>query len=262
MSDQLEPNQRLIIAIDALDTINHYSQPLGSNLFYLPRYLPDRVYFLLTRRPFLREKSGLLIEAPSQTLDLGDYPEETREDVQTYIQQYLTLPYEGKREQNSPGSRGKKSSEQEFIALLTDASENNFMYLSQIISVIAEGFYPEPFQIVEMLQTMSLNSSGLEAYYQSHWQKMKGQGLSRVGLAVLSVLVDTLQISFRKGGEKGGGISAEAIAQLINEDEYEVEELLENWLEFLQHERIGEETRYSLYHSSFRRRLSQQLNAV
>ncbi|HAJ63601.1 MAG TPA: ATP-binding protein, partial [Cyanobacteria bacterium UBA8543] len=50
----------------------------------------ERVYFLLTRRPFLREKSGLLIETPSQILDLGDYPEQNQEDVHTYIRNYLT----------------------------------------------------------------------------------------------------------------------------------------------------------------------------
>jgi len=63
ISDSLEPNQRLIIAIDALDAIAPNSQAPSSNLFYLPRYLPHQVYFLLTRRPFVRERSRLLIEA-------------------------------------------------------------------------------------------------------------------------------------------------------------------------------------------------------
>lgn len=90
ISDRLEPHQRLIIAIDALDAIDRTVQPPGTNLFYLPRYLPDGVYFILTRRPFKREKSGLLIEVPSQVLDLSEYPEQNREDVQAYIRQYLT----------------------------------------------------------------------------------------------------------------------------------------------------------------------------
>ncbi len=38
----------------------------------------------------MRDKSGLLIETPSQILDLGKYPEQNREDVQAYIRQYLT----------------------------------------------------------------------------------------------------------------------------------------------------------------------------
>ena len=57
-------------------------------------------------------------------------------------------------------------------------------------------------------------------------------------------------------------MSAEDIAQIIDEDEFDIEEVLENWLEFLQPERIQGATRYSLYHSSFRNWLAQQLNAA
>ena len=118
VSDQLEPQQKFIIAIDALDAIDRTNQTPGSNLFYLPRYLPRGVYFLLTRRPYIKKKSGLLIEAPSQVLDLAEYSEQNREDVQAYIRQYFT-------------------SEQEFITQLTAKSENNFMYLSQILPAIS-----------------------------------------------------------------------------------------------------------------------------
>jgi hypothetical protein len=279
ISDSLQPNQPLIIAIDALDAIDRNSQPPGSNLFYLPRYLPDKVYFLLTRRPFVRERSGLLIETPSQTLDLGDYPEQNREDVQAYIRNYLTppapLPYKGRGEQNeqnsssiAPLSKEKKGlsnspllageglgersnlkswltthniNEEEFCTRLTAESQNNFMYLSQILPAIAQGFYSEPFQRDRI-------PPGLEAYYQSHWQQIKGNGLSSIELAVLNILVQQEQ-----------PISAEAIADAIDEDDYEVEEALENWIEFLQQQHIDAETRYSLYHSSFRHWLGQHL---
>src|SRR5919202_1399611 len=199
ISDNLEPDQQLIIAIDALDAIDPHSQSASSNLFYLPRYLPHKVYFLLTRRPFVKERSRLLIEAPSQVLNLEDYPEQNRDDVQVYIQNYLTppapLPYKGRGEQNEQNSSsiiplskeekgasdspllageglGERSnlkswlsthniSEQEFCDsvsvagrspallrfadLLTTQSENNFMYLSEILPAIAQGFYSEPF---------------------------------------------------------------------------------------------------------------------
>ncbi|MEH1943065.1 MAG: hypothetical protein V7L01_22975 [Nostoc sp.] len=55
---------------------------------------------------------------------------------------------------------------------LTTLSENNFMYLSQVISAIpsvsfanAENFYPESFQSNQL-------PPGLEAYYQQHLHKM------------------------------------------------------------------------------------------
>ncbi|MBW4591568.1 MAG: ATP-binding protein [Brasilonema angustatum HA4187-MV1] len=243
ISDKLEPSQRLIIAIDALEAIDPNSQPPGTNLFYLPRYLPDRVYFLLTRRPFKREKSGLLIEAPSQILDLSEYPEENREDVQAYIQEYLTpLSHDGEcRDVACNVSTNHNINELDVMHRLTTASENNFMYLHHTLNAIAEGFYSEPYQF-------DCIPPGLEAYYQQHWQKMKSEGLSDLVLKVMSVLTCA----------ETGEISAKGIAQAIAEDEYDVEEILENWLEFLQQHRIGKETRYSFYHSHFRLWLANQ----
>ncbi|WP_375515930.1 ATP-binding protein [uncultured Nostoc sp.] len=268
ISDELEPDQKLIIAIDGLNCIDRNSQPPGTNLFYLPRYLPDGVYFLLTRRPFLREKSGLLIETPSQSLDLADYPEQNRQDIQAYIQNYLTpltpLPYEGRGEQDySPplvgeglGERSNlkswlsnhQISEQEFCDRLTTLSENNFMYLSQVISAIAENFYPESFESNQL-------PPGLEAYYQQHLQKMfpPEQGTEH-STDVLNVLIQQQKaISVQVLAQTAAGI-----AQIIDTDEYDVEEVLENWLEFLQQQRIASQTHYSLYHSNFRDWLGRQ----
>ena len=283
ISDSLEPNQRLIIAIDALDAIAPNSQAASSNLFYLPRYLPHKVYFLLSRRPFVRERSRLLIEAPSQILDLGDYPQQNRDDVQAYIRQCLTpltpLAKGGTRIENSRGKEGTKMeesdssnsppflrgaggdlkswltthniNEEEFCDTLTAQTENNFMYLSQILAAITQGFYSQALKLDRL-------PSNLEAYYQSHWQRMVGKELSSVELRVLRCLI-TLQPSLNPL-LKNEGISAQLIAQMIDEDEYDVEGVLENWIEFLVQEQIDGETRYSLYHSSFRDWLGQQLS--
>ena len=269
ISDSLEPNQPLIIAIDALDAIAPNSQAASSNLFYLPRYLPHQVYFLLTRRPFVRERSRLLIETPSQIFDLEQYPQQNREDVRAYIQHYLTAPE--LRANLESWLTANHISKQDFCDRLTEKSENNFMYLSQILQAIgvseaggqrptggrstasiAQGFYPKPFEFDQL-------PSSLEAYYQSHWQQMiTNRHVSAVGqspvqasveLAILNILVQEVQ-----------PISAEAVAQIIEQDEYEVEEVLETWIEFLQQQQIGGATCYRLYHCSFRNWLGKQLN--
>lgn len=266
ISDALESNQRLIVVVDGLDAVDYESQPLGSNLFYLPRYLPERVYFLLARRPFIKAKARLLIETPSQILDLAAYPEQNQKDVQAYIRRSLITSVATTRETQamhclsnpcleteSRAESGKRSnlkswltnhniSEEEFCDDLFRKSENNFMYLSQILSAIAEGFYLKPYQRHRL-------PLGLEAYYQQHWRKMKEQGLSHVALSVLSVL---------NHQENGRGISPEVIAEIIDEDEYEVQEVLENWLEFLVQRKVSTETRYSLYHYSFQDWLAKQ----
>jgi ABC-type dipeptide/oligopeptide/nickel transport system ATPase component len=164
ISDELEPNQKLIIAIDALDAINPDNQPLGTNLFYLPRYLPQGVYFLLTRRPFKIEKSGLLIEAPSQILDLSQHDLKNWDDEQEFTQ---------------------------------------------------------------------------------HWQKMQAADFSDIAVKILRVLTSAQ----KEKVSMGWGVNA--IAQTINEDAYEVEEVLENWFEFLRQQKVDGEICYSLYHPNF-----------
>jgi AAA ATPase domain len=262
ISDKLEPSQRLIIAIDALDAIDPDSQPSGTNLFYLPRYLPDKVYFILTRRPFKSEKSGLLIETPSQTLDLSEYPQENYEDVQAYIRRNLT-PFptrEGDDDNYSPPLLEEGLGERSQLCdRLTNVSENNFMYVYHFLNAmpvavlfenpfgeraatIAAGFDSEVFQFDRI-------PPGLEAYYRQHWQKMQGDNLSSMALAVLQTLVQQLQ-----------PISAETVAQIINEDAYDVEEVMESWYEFLQPQQFGRKTRYGVYHSNFRNWLARQIN--
>jgi hypothetical protein len=125
------------------------------------------------------------------------------------------------------------------------------MYLSQIFVAITEGFYSQAFKVDRL-------SPKLEAYYQSHWQRMASKQLSSLELGILRCLV-TLQPSLDPL-LKNEGISAQLIAETIDEDEYDVEVVLENWIEFLQQEQIDGETRYSLYHSSFRDWLGQQLS--
>ncbi|WP_414548389.1 hypothetical protein [Anabaena sp. CCY 0017] len=133
--------------------------------------------------------------------------------------------------------------EREFGDRLSTSSENNFMYLTQIMSAIAQALTCqfadnldlEPFEYNQL-------PPALAAYYQQHLQKMlppaQQQEFSR---DILNILATEQQ-----------PISAEAIADILDIDEFTVEEILENWLEFLQRRTTGDQTQYQLYHSSFR----------
>ena len=253
ISDNLQPNQKLIIAIDSLNCINSHLQPPGTNIFYLPRYIPQGVYFLLSRRPFLSDNSGLLIEAPVQSLHLADYPQENKQDIQNYIQSYINLSPECRDvpwKVSTPNNVSTLKSwlnthqinEAEFITNLTNRSENNFMYVSQILTAITNNFYPQPSQLATSFPPP------LETYYQQHLEKMLGSQYEDFPLAVLKVLAQTTQ-----------PISVTDIANLLNTDEYDVEEVLEDWLEFLQVETISDSTTYKFYHDNFRQWLIKSL---
>ncbi|MDF2387686.1 hypothetical protein JMG10_39945 [Nostoc ellipsosporum NOK] len=120
------------------------------------------------------------------------------------------------------------------------------MYLSEIIKAISLSSNSPALDFDQL-------PPSLEAYYQQHLQQMLPANFPSQGrklqLSVLSVLVQLLS-----------PVSAAVIANSIDADEYDVEEVLENWREFLTLQHIDGEIRYSLYHSSFRDFLSNQLN--
>ncbi|MDJ0555203.1 MAG: AAA family ATPase [Microcoleaceae cyanobacterium MO_207.B10] len=241
ISDNLTADQKLIVVVDGCDNLDRQSQPRDSNIFYLPRYLPKQVYFLLARRPFLRAKSGLLIETPAETLNLEEYPEQNQADARAYIEHYLAIPGVGANIKSWLFENG--ISETQFCQELVAESGNNFIYLSQVLG----GIPPSPpweggDRKAGRDVPWNVPTAGLEKYYQSLWQKMVGDGLSEIELGVLRVLV-----------EQEETVSVEAISQFIDVDEYDVEEVLENWLEFLHWQEIGGEICYSLYHWSFRK---------
>ena len=231
ISDNLTADQKLIVVVDGCHNLDSTSQPRDSNIFYLPRYLPKGVYFLLARRPFLRAKSGLLIETPAETLNLEQFPEQNQADARAYIEHYLAIPEVGANIKSWVAENDR--SEAEFCRELVGESGNNFMYLSRVLGLIPPN---------TNLKGGDRNlPASLEEYYYSLWQKMGGEGLSEIELGVLRVLV-----------EQEETVSVEAISQFIDVDEYDVEEVLENWLEFLHQQEIGGEIWYSLYHWSFR----------
>ncbi|HEY9694274.1 MAG TPA: ATP-binding protein [Oculatellaceae cyanobacterium] len=170
ISDRLHPEERLIITIDGCDRIDINNQPRGSNILYLPRYLPEKVYFLLTRRPFLPDKSGLLIETPSQYLDLSAYLEQNRADVQEYIKNYHLL---------HPSEMGW---------LKINEHETNFMYASEILKAINQDIYPQ----------------GLQIYYQNHLNKMNLITTNQQTIAgkVLNIVVQEQSISIETIAER------------------------------------------------------------
>ncbi|MEJ6482602.1 ATP-binding protein [Nostoc punctiforme UO1] len=232
ISNRLQPKQRLIITIDGCDRIDINNQPRGSNIFYLPRYLPEKVYFILSRRPFLADKSGLLIETPAQSLDLSNFPEQNRADIQEYIKTYLN------KSSHSEPILSEEKNRRDFSLNMTEQGfndETNFMYIKEILTAINEDIFPQNLQI----------------YYQNHLEKMNLATSKQqpMALQVLNILVQEQPISI------------EIIAERLDVDEYEIKVILDKWREFLHLESIGAEIHYSIYHPSFRDWLRQQLES-
>ncbi|MEL7242899.1 MAG: AAA family ATPase, partial [Cyanobacteria bacterium J06573_2] len=232
VAEKIHADERLVIVVDALDEVE---QKIGAeNILYLPETLPEKVYFLLTRRPYTPNKKRLRVSVPIEELDLtaSEYQTKNKEDIKEYINFFINKDIESK-DALKKWINERNINVNDFRQQVADKSENNFMYVRYMLPAIARGFYDD----------LSLQQlpDGLQEYYQTHWVRMgmddKPQELM---VKILFILV-----------ESGTAITCEMIAQIIEEDECKVEKVLEEWFEYLKNQEIEEETCYSIYHATF-----------
>ena len=229
---KLSVDKSLIIVVDALDEVEQESG--AANILYLPENLPERVYFFLTRRPYTQDKKRLRISVPSQELDLSqtEYHQLNIEDIKGYICLFLNFDEQYKDALRKWINRRNINAAQ-FIEQVAEKSENNFMYLRYVLPEIARGIYND--------LTLQQLPSGLENYYQTHWIRMGMDDKPKaLKVKILFVLVEVVT-----------AIPCEMIADILKEDEYEVESVLDEWVEYLKRQKIEGETCYGIYHKSF-----------
>ncbi|MBD2213327.1 hypothetical protein H6G27_26135 [Nostoc linckia FACHB-104] len=225
VSPKLAESRKLVIAIDALDEVDLASQDVGANILYLPPSLPQGVYFLLTRR---RVTLPFVVHAPQHLFKLMEYRDQSRQDVQNYIWGATRRP------KLQAWIDRREMTVEEFVNQLADKSENNFMYLRYVLPQIEDGFY----------QDLSIESlpKGLEGYYEDHWRRMgmAAKPLPRTKLKIVYIL-----------GEIRQPVSRRLISEYASEDQLTVQNVLDEWEQFLHEQPIDDQTCYSIYHSSF-----------
>jgi hypothetical protein len=193
----------------------------------LPEVLPDNVYFIVSKRP-----ESLLLPMNHRVFDLMQYDAESLADVKLYID---------KRTSNSASiqswiSRQNLQREQ-FVAAVAQKSQNNFMYLRYVLNDIDSGKYSDV--------TLKDLPRELEGYYEKHWARMemavKDKELRRRKLKVIYLLTKT-----RKP------VSCDLLADFAEEDALDVQEVLDDWEQFLRRNNYTP-PHYSIYHASFQR---------
>ncbi|MEZ2239981.1 ATP-binding protein [Microcoleus sp.] len=218
--------KKLIIVVDALDEVDLSLQGRGSNVLYLPDALPDNVYFIVSKQP-------KRLPLPNhQVFDLMQYSAESLADVKVYID---------KRTGNSASIQSwinrQNLQREQFVAAVAEKSQNNFMYLRYVLNDIDSGKYSDV-----NLQDLPRE---LEGYYDKHWARMemavRDKELRRRKLKVIYLLTKT-----RKP------VCCDILADFAEEDALDVQEVLDDWEQFL---RRSSDTPpdYSIYHASFQR---------
>jgi hypothetical protein len=191
---------------------------------------------LLTRRRYEPTKERLYTEGlKKEYLDLTDqkYDAENAKDIQEYIRSCL----ENDNSEHKTGLQNwitsKNITDESFIKELAAKSENNFMYLRYVLPEIAKGKYND-LNLTQLPQ-------GLQDYYQKHWERMKMNDSSKeMKVMILFTLV-----------EIATPIPCEMIFDILNQDECDVQNVLDEWIEYLRTQTIDGDICYSIYHASF-----------
>jgi hypothetical protein len=226
----LVEGQKLVVVVDALDEVETSGHPEGANILFLPPTLPDCVFFVKTRRHVeLQFKTS----SPYELCKLSAFSEDTRHDIVTYIQRAL------KDGALRKWVESHDLGEDEFVATMADKSENNFMYLRHVLPALTHGAY-EGSAIEELPQ-------GLQQYYQEHWHRL---GMTAKPVPVAKIRVVYILSEVRHPASRAL-ISQFASTSDAKADELAVQEILDDWREFL-HETKGDASHYSVYHASFR----------
>ena len=238
-SQKLSNYENLVIVIDALDEVD---QEDNGNLLNLPVYLPEKVYIILTRRPYNLDDKRLTLSPDTkyQELDLRKYLDNSKDDVKAYILEFLGL------EKYKAGlemwiNQQHDLSKPKFVDTIAAKSENNFMYLRYVLEAIAEGFYQD-----EKLEQLP---AGLQGYYESHWRIM--------GMTNRPLPKDKIKIIYVICALKSS-VSREKIVKYSQEDDLTVQEVIKRWTQFLQEQKTYQPPRYRFYHESFRDFLERQ----
>lgn len=235
VSQKIPAGERLVIVVDALDEVG---QEPGGNLLYLPMTLPEKVYFLLTRRPYTLETKRLSVSpgVVMKELDLRaeDYVNFSREDVKEYIRLFLYEDPEYK-DGLKKWIQERHIAAEVFVEQVANKSENNFMYVRYVLPTIAEGKYDD----LDLKQL----PDGLLDYYQNHWVRM---GMQTKEMRKNAIILYVLVVA-------GKPITCDSIARITKRNKYEVLEVLENkdWFELLKNQQLKGETCYTIYHQSF-----------
>jgi hypothetical protein len=218
--------KKLILVVDALDEVELSLQGRGSNVLYLPDALPDNVYFIVSKQP------KTLPLPKHQVFDLMQYSAESLADVKLYID---------KRTSHSASIQSwinrQNLQRDRFVAAVAQKSQHNFMYLRYVLNDIDSGKYSDV--------TLEDLPRELEGYYQKHWDRMemavKDRELRRRKLKVIYLLTKT-----RKP------VSCDILADFAEEDALDLQEILDDWEQFLGRN-SDTPPDYRINHASFQR---------
>ena len=224
--------EKIVIVIDALDEVDPYSCQ-GANILFLSAYLPKNVFIIMSqRRDTSAQLSGEHLADESLSLLDSKYEGDTNQDICDYIKSKVN-----KRETLRKQIEIISTSIDEFIHAITEKSERNFLYLRHILPDIEDGVY----QNITKLDSFP---KGLQKYYEKHWERMGMNDKNTPNRSIKLNVIYHLSESYR-------AISRELLSEYVEQPEIIVQDVIDEWIQFLHKLIIQKETCYKIYHQSF-----------
>jgi len=226
VADTLKDDARLVVLVDALDEVREDAAGRRASVLCLPSILPPRVYFVASAR----DLSALRLRVVNvRRLELRGDDDSNLDNVREYVS------VQARRPALKAWIAKQRLPVVEFVKTMVEKSAGNFMYLRCVLPEMESGVYAD----------LSFTSipGGLENYYQDHWHRMgmTAKPLPRTKLNILYCLSKARQ-----------PISCVLLADFVREEIVAVQEVLDDWRQFINAQEVDGIPRYSLYHESFR----------
>ncbi len=230
----------VVILVDALDEVEDHSLPPHANRLLLPAALPDGVFFVLTSR---EQADYRLSVDRREDIYLRDDDPSNLEDVRQYIQDYL----QRHSTQLTARIAAWDIMNEEFIEVLTEKSQGNFMYLVHVLRDIREGKLT-----ADTLDDIRQLPQGLRGYYQRHWRAMQAQDEAR-----FEKYYEPVVCYLATAREP---VNMEQLIEWTKLPPGRLKEVIEMWREFLNEGKGADgQSRYRIYHASFQDFLKEEV---
>lgn len=234
VSEKLNADERCVIVVDALDEVDRIGVPTGTNLLYLPLTVPNNIYFVVTMREDDERMFKPRVDCEQDELYIDHDSSNNLTDITDFVQ--AATSRQGIRAYIS----AREIEVSEFVTLIVQKSEGNFMYLRYVLPEIEHGAY-------EALDLAAI-PAGLQSYYEDHWRRMRGVDEETWFEFKLPVIVALTVVQ--------EPVSVDLISDFSTvQQRARIRTVLHEWAPFLHEVMVeydgGIQTRYSLYHSSF-----------
>jgi hypothetical protein len=232
-------DQPIVVLVDALDEAEDTGLAATANRLFLPAVLPDKVFFILTSR----EQIDYRLDVDRrEDLYLRDDDLRNLNDVRAYVGNFI----QAHQEQMAARIAAWKIGTDEFVELLTDKSQGNFMYLVHVLEDIRTGrLSPDTIGNVQNLPR------GLRTYYQRNWRTMRAQDqdrFERIYEPVLRILATVRE-----------PVTLSAVEEWTNLEPARIREVIRDWRPFLNETPSATgEPLYRVYHASFQDFLAEE----